>query len=116
MARCRDKYLTRELLGAAAACGQPPLVQATREGVAGIRFCYPETGCEIVSASFDRDQLPPEVDRAQILVQPGARVAPPPAGLLSGRVAFVTAVAGSQQECAAALDRGAAALRLTTTP
>jgi biotin carboxylase len=104
------------LLAAAAACGTAPRVAPTRTGVAGIRFCYPEQECEVTRAAFDPVALPPEVDRAEVLAVPGRRVAPPPAGLLSGRMAFVTAVAGTAQGCTAALDRGVEAFRWEAGP
>ena len=59
--------------------------------------------------------LPSTVDRAVPLAEPGDVVSPPPQGTLFGRVALATAVAATAAECAAALDRAAAALQIRGT-
>jgi biotin carboxylase len=101
------------LLAAAAACGRSIAVRADREGVAGVRFCYAEHDDTVVdSVRFDTAELPPDIDRAVPLAAPGSVVSPPPRGLVSGRIAFATAVAGSVEDCRAALDQAQNALRL----
>lgn len=101
------------LLAAAAACGEPVRVTSDREMVAGVRFLYAQRDDVLVeSAQFDAGDLPAATDRAVVLAEPGSRVRHPPAGLVSGRVAFVTAVASSDQACRAALDAAERALRL----
>jgi hypothetical protein len=46
------------------------------------------------------------------LCEPGDVVSPPPAGTLSGRYAYLTAVAATEAESLAALDAAEAALTL----
>lgn len=100
------------LLAAAAACGQQVSVHADRELVGGVRFCYPEQDDTLVeSVSFATSELPVTIDRAVPLAAPGSRVSPPPRGLVSGRVAFATVVAGSVEDCRNGLDQAQKALR-----
>lgn len=97
------------LAAASVACGRPPVVRPDRKLVGAVRFFYPSADdTSVESVGFG--ELPPAVDRAEALVEPGEVVSPPPKGTLLGRVAFATAVAGSEQECRAALDAAAAAL------
>ena len=98
------------LVAAAVAVGAPPPVEPTRRRVAGIRFRYPDT--EVVVGAVRIGDLPGAVDRAAPLAGPGDRLAPPPAGHVFGRFGYVTAVADTEADCRAALDAGAAALRL----
>lgn len=103
------------LLAGAAACGQQVRVSAERELVGGVRFFYPEADDTLVeSVGFDPGELPAAIDRAVATVTPGSRVCPPPRGLVSGRVAFATVVAGCADDCRTALDRAQKALRLRT--
>jgi biotin carboxylase len=100
-------------LASAAACGYPVRVTSDRALVAGVRFLYPEGDDVLVeSAWFAAADLPPEIDRAVVLVAPGSRVRHPPAGLVSGRIAFVTALASSPEACSGALDAAGRALRM----
>ncbi|MGA8114153.1 MAG: ATP-grasp domain-containing protein, partial [Actinocatenispora sp.] len=103
------------LAAAAVACGERPGVRATRSTVAGVRFCYPETRIRVDSIGFDETALHPATDRYGALVAPGSIAPPPPEGILTGRTAYVTAVADTVKECLAALDAGAAALRIDGT-
>ncbi|MFL6130015.1 MAG: acetyl-CoA carboxylase biotin carboxylase subunit family protein [Mycobacteriales bacterium] len=96
---------------AAVACGRPPVLAADRKLVAAVRFFYVDRDDTVIdSVGFDPAGLPPEVDRAVPLAEAGDVVSPPPKGTLWGRVAFATAVAGSAEECRAALDAAASAL------
>lgn len=105
------------LLTAAAATGRAEPVRAVRSGVAGVRFCYPDAeDIRVRSVSFDPARLPATIDRAEPVAVPGTRVSPPPKGLVSGRVAFATVLAGSVDECRAGLDQAQRALRLETEP
>jgi biotin carboxylase len=102
------------LAAAAVACGQPPVLAADRKLVGAVRFFYVDRdGTTIESVRFAG--LPSTVDRAVPLAEPGDVVSPPPRGTLFGRVAFATAVAATAAECAAALDRAAAALQIRGT-
>lgn len=105
------------LVAAAIACGTDPApVVADRALVGGVRFFYPEYAQAVVeSVTFEESALPDAVDRAVPLVAAGATVSPPPEGLVSGRVAFATAVAATERECRRALDEAQAALRVRTT-
>ena len=96
---------------AAVACGRPPALAADRKLVGAVRFFYVDRDDTVLdSVGFDQAALPAAVDRAVPLAGPGEVVSPPPKGTLWGRIAFATAVAGSAEECRAALDAAAAAL------
>jgi biotin carboxylase len=103
------------LLAAAAACGEEVSVPAPapRALVAGVRFFYvDEVDTVVESVSFETGELPATIDRAVPLAAPGSTVSPPPQGLVSGRIAFATAVASTADECCSALDGAQKALRL----
>jgi biotin carboxylase len=98
---------------ASVACGQSPVLAADRKLVAGVRFFYVEEDDTVIgSIGFDEDALPSTVDSTVILAAPGATMAPPPKGTGVGRVAFVTALGATAEECQAGLDAAQAALRL----
>jgi hypothetical protein len=96
------------------ACGEEPDVHPGHARVAGVRFFYVDRDDTVIeSVAFDAGDLPGEVDRLVPFAKPGAVVSPPPKGATFGRVAFVTAVAATGEQCHAALDAAAAALRIT---
>ena len=102
------------LVAAAIACGQKPDMTARHALVAAVRFFYVEHDDTVIeSVGFDEEALPAEIDQAVSLAQPGTVVSPPPRGLVSGRIAFTTVVAGTAQRCRAALDEARAALSVT---
>ncbi|GIJ26031.1 carboxylase [Micromonospora qiuiae] len=101
------------LIAAAVACGRDPLIEATRDLVAGIRFFYVDADDTPVDrVEFDPTALPAELDSTVVLAEHGAVFSPPPRGLLSGRIAFATVAAPTAQQCRAALDQVGAALRV----
>jgi biotin carboxylase len=109
------------LAAAAVACGQRPALTTDRSpvsarapsGVAGVRFFYaPEDDTAIEAVRFDPAALPAETDLAVTLAERGDVMSPPPKGTMSGRVAFVTALAGTVMACSAALDAAHAALTI----
>ncbi|MCK7624991.1 ATP-grasp domain-containing protein [Streptomyces sp. RS10V-4] len=101
------------LAAAAVACGREPATAAAHRSVAGVRFFYPPHNDAVIgSVGFDRTGLPGAIDLLVPLVAPGDVVSPPRKGLIDGRVALATAVAGTPQDLRAALDRAQAALRL----
>lgn len=103
------------LAAADVACGRRPVMVSDRSFVSGVRFFYPAHEDAVVeSVTFDESQLPTAIDSVVPLVEPGSTVSPPPKGLISGRVAFATTVAETQDACRHALDRAQAALRLST--
>jgi biotin carboxylase len=90
---------------ARAACGLPADLVPTRRRVAGVRFFYVDQEDTVLeSLGFSDALLPPEIDRAQVITAPGARVSPPPRGTVWGRIAYAVAVADSRAGCAVALD------------
>jgi hypothetical protein len=99
---------------AAAACGLELPIRRTRQRVAGVRFFYVERDdTTIGSIGFDTAALPPSIDRAVTVVEPGAVVSPPPKGTVWGRIGYAVAIGASADECSAALDAAQAALRVT---
>jgi hypothetical protein len=113
------------LAAAAVACGQRPDLAAGRSAassadrpadqpaVAGVRFFYaPEDDTAIAEIRFEPAALPADTDLAVTLAEPGDVMSPPPKGIMSGRVAFVTVLAGTATACQAALDAAQAALTI----
>ncbi len=105
------------LAAAAVACGRAPAVSPCRRLAGAIRFFYVDhDDTRIESVSFDHARLPAAVDLVITLAKPGDVVSPPPKGILSGRVACATALAGTAPDCATALDEARAALTVTAVP
>ncbi|MEU5693406.1 ATP-grasp domain-containing protein [Actinosynnema sp. NPDC020468] len=103
------------LIAAAVACGTRPEIAVDRELVGSVRFFYVEEDSTVIDVvEFDRAALPAHIDSAVVLAVPGSVVSPPPKGINSGRIAFATAVAPGEPECAAALDAARAALVVTS--
>jgi len=101
------------LVAAAIAVGRAPDMRPERDLVGGVRFCYVEQDdTTIDSVTFDESALPPGIDLAVPLAQPGDVVSRPPKGIVSGRIAFITALGVSAEECRATLDAAQAALRV----
>jgi hypothetical protein len=101
------------LAAAAVSCGQLPTITADRKLVGAVSFIYLDEEITIGSVEVDHAALPAAVDRVIVLVQPGEVVSPPPKGTLFGRVAAVTAVAGSAQDCQDALVAARAAVHVS---
>ncbi|HEU5471304.1 MAG TPA: ATP-grasp domain-containing protein [Actinophytocola sp.] len=105
------------LLAASAACGLALPTEPTTTGVAAIRFFYvTHDDSTIRTIHFTPSALPPEIDRAITVAQPGAVVSPPPKGTVWGRIAYATALAPTATACTAALDAAEAALHVTLAP
>ena len=67
----------------------------------------------IGTISFEPSRLPAAVDLAVVRAAPGQRYAPPPAGTVWGRIAYLTAVADTEDEARKAIAAGEAALVVT---
>jgi predicted ATP-grasp superfamily ATP-dependent carboligase len=105
------------LAAAAVACGQVPDTTRTRKAVAGVRFFYPlQPDTTIESVEFAGADNLSHVDMLTVLAMPGTVKSPPPDGTRDGRVAFATAIADTEAECAAALDAAQASLRVNGGP
>jgi biotin carboxylase len=99
------------LVAAAIACGRTPDLTRTLSKVATIRFYYPEQDVRVDSVSFDAGLLPPEIERAVPLADPGQLVQLPPRGSAwESRLAQAVAVADSADACRAALEAAGKAL------
>jgi len=98
------------LAAAAIACGREPSVTADRALFGAVRFRYVPYEMTVTEINFDPQRLPEEIDRAQVLVEPGQRLAPPPAGTVWGRIAYLTSVADTAEECRSVLEAADAAL------
>jgi len=101
------------LAAAAVAVGRRPSTTPDRKSFGGVRFCYVPHELTIGSIGFDTDRLPAAVDLAVVRAEPGQRHAPPPAGTVWGRIAYVTAVADTEAEVRSGLDQAVAALQLS---
>ncbi len=103
------------LVAAQIACGATPSLEPTSRQCAGIRFLYPPQDCRILQVSVPEPAAVPGLLEARAIVQPGAELRLPPSTHLC-RHAYVLAVASSQAECEAALDRAAALVELRYEP
>ncbi len=99
------------LAAAAIACGRAPDPVQDEKLCGAVRFVYPDEPTAVEDVRFT-GALPSAVDTTMVLAAPGRTYAPPPAGTVTGRIAYVTAVAGSAAECAAAIDAAVAGLRV----
>jgi biotin carboxylase len=113
----RIPYLAQLALGiepgtiaARIACGFRVSIAPTRRRVAGVRFAYPPEDTLVRSVHVDTAQLPPEVDCVETLVLPGQEARLPPGGHVSGRLALITALSDSSEQCTKALDAAARAI------
>jgi biotin carboxylase len=105
------------LAAAAVACGREPAVTAERGLIGAVRFFYIDRDdTRIESVRFDDAGLPKAVDQVVPLAKQGDVMSPPPKGTLSGRIAFATALADTEQECREALDAAEAALTVSVGP
>jgi len=99
-------------VAAAVACGLAPAIRVSRRLTGAIRFFYVAEPDTTIAAAWFSELDCPALDRAEVLVEPGDVVSPPPAGTAFGRVAFATAVATSAAECQAALDAAQRVLQI----
>ncbi|MFB6840748.1 ATP-grasp domain-containing protein [Streptomyces sp. NPDC056361] len=104
------------LVAADLAAGVVPGTTASRRQVAAVRFLYPEHDLTVESVEVDRDRLPAEIHDVQVLAGPGRQLRLPPTDHVRCRYALVVAVAATEQECEAALDRAEAAVVVRGTP
>ncbi|MFD0271265.1 ATP-grasp domain-containing protein [Streptomyces sp. NPDC127106] len=100
------------LTAARVACGKEPQLTPSHRKVAGVRFLYPEADCIAREVLIDSRALPASVDTALAIALPGQELRLPPRGHVSSRYALVTATADGAEECRAALDKAAEAVRL----
>jgi hypothetical protein len=103
------------LAAAAIACGRQPEVASDRKLFGAVRFCYVPYEMTISGIGFDPERMPDGLDLAVVRGEPGQRLAPPPAGTVWGRIAYLTAVADSAEGCRSVIEAAEAALVVTGT-
>jgi glutathione synthase/RimK-type ligase-like ATP-grasp enzyme len=101
------------LAAADIACGREPALEPSLSLCGVVAFSYVAEETAIETIGFETDALPDDVDLAVVLAEPGHTYAPPPAGTVWGRVAYVTAVGESVDECSDVVGSAQAALRIT---
>lgn len=87
------------------ASGRRPDLAATKSGVAGIRFGYPEHDCIVRSVTVPTEA--PGLVTAAPMVEPGTRLRLPPGGYIA-RHSFVVCEADDAAACAERLDAASA--------
>jgi biotin carboxylase len=103
-----------ELAAAAIACGDTPDLGRGTARVAAIRYYYPESDVTVAAVRIDQTLLPPGVERATPLADPGQRILLPPRGSAwESRLAQVVVVQDDEAACLAALDAAAKAIVVT---
>lgn len=100
------------LAAAAIACGLEPVTNPDRSLHGAVRFSYVDEETTVGRVRFDTTQLPTATDLTEVLAVPGKSYAPPPVGIVWGRIAYVTAIAADPAECSAALAAAGEALRI----
>ncbi|MET0763893.1 MAG: ATP-grasp domain-containing protein [Blastococcus sp.] len=106
-----------DLVGVATdlALGLEPDLAARRDGAAAVEFVYPDEDCVVSAVDVTAARALPHVERAVALAAPGTPLLLPPRGIVP-RVAAVVVRAATEQECAVALARARAALRIEVEP
>lgn len=102
-------------VAAQVAIGEQPSLEQTTRVCAAVRFLYPPEDCEVVSVSVPPLGAVPGIIVARAIAQPGAVVRLPPNAHL-GRYAYMVAVAGTPDQCQAALDAAEALVELDYRP
>ena len=97
------------------ATGHRPTTTPTRRRVAGIRFLYPPTDCQILDLRVHTDLATPAVHAAVATGQAGQNLALPPRGFLS-RYGHLIAVTNSVDQTNAELERAHSIIELEYKP
>ncbi|MGI8665032.1 MAG: ATP-grasp domain-containing protein [Jatrophihabitans sp.] len=98
------------LAAAAVACGRRPATTPDRKRFGAVRFCYVPYEMTIGAISFEAAALPSGIDLAMVRAAPGQHHSPPPAGTVWGRIAYITAVADTEDEARGTIAAAEAAL------
>ncbi|MFL6160852.1 MAG: acetyl-CoA carboxylase biotin carboxylase subunit family protein [Jatrophihabitantaceae bacterium] len=104
------------LVAAAVAVGRRPELNPDNKAFGAVRFCYVPQEMTIGGIGFDAHRMPNGVDRAVVCARPGQRHAPPPAGSVVGRIAYITAIGSSEADVRMVIAGAEAALRVTEVP
>ncbi|MEU4550468.1 ATP-grasp domain-containing protein [Micromonospora violae] len=99
------------LAAASVACGRSPELRPDRTLVGSVRFYYPDREGTIGAVRVEENGLPGVVALVMPVAEPGFRVAPPPEGIMEGRLAVAVAVGDDPAGCRASLDAVAARIR-----
>jgi ATP-grasp domain len=102
------------LAAADVATGRTPSTAPLRQRVAGIRFLYPPSDCQVVDIVVHLDRAGPSVHRAVATGSPGTQLLLPPRGYLS-RYGYVMA-AGDHAQVANDLRRPEQLIELRSCP
>ncbi|MGW4563223.1 ATP-grasp domain-containing protein [Streptomyces sp. NPDC004561] len=100
------------LAAASLALGERPAIPLRPQGVAAIRFLYPDQDTVVGSLQVDRSRLPATVELVEILAAPGQELLLPPAAHVTCRYALVIVTGDTPEQCAEALDAADRAVRL----
>lgn len=103
------------LAAAAIACGRQPEIASDRKLFGAVRFCYVPYEMTISQIGFDAERMPDGLDLAVVRAEPGQRLAPPPAGTVWGRIAYLTAIADTAESCRMTIEAAEEALVVTGT-
>jgi biotin carboxylase len=103
------------LTAAAIACGHRPAPVQDRKLCGEVRFIYPDEPVVVTSVRFTAE-LPADSVETVVLAEAGHEYAPPPAGTLMGRIAYVTAIADAADDCTAAIETAVGSLLVEAAP
>jgi biotin carboxylase len=101
------------LAAAAVAVGRRPDVTPDRKAFGAVRFCYVPHELTIGTIAFEGSRMPGGVDLAVVRAAPGQRYAPPPAGTVWGRIAYITAIADTETDARTIISAAESALVVT---
>ncbi|MEU8995184.1 ATP-grasp domain-containing protein [Streptomyces caniferus] len=94
----------------------PEIPRPTGSSTAAVRFLYPERDLKLEAIEIDEAALPASIHEVLPLADPGKELWLPPVDNARSRYALVIAVSESEKDCAAALDKAAAAITARGIP
>lgn len=94
----------------------PEIPRPIGAATAAVRFLYPKQDLKLESIDIDEAALPTSVHEVLPLAEPGRELWLPPVDNARSRYALVIVVSESEKDCAAALDKAAAAVTAKGTP
>jgi biotin carboxylase len=108
------------LVAAAAARGEEPRAarpETSHVGAAGIRFCYPDQAGVITALRTPgKQQLPAYIDRLELTIRPGTRIAFTEGRMYNARIGYVIVTGATTAECADRLTQARAGICCDVDP
>lgn len=121
--RCRDKHSARRAFAdhgvpsAKSVLVHSAAEAASHAGAAGIRFCYPDQAGVITALrTLGKQQLPAYIDRLELTIRPGTRIAFTEGRMYNARIGYVIVTGATTAECADRLTQARAGIDCDVDP